>query len=71
MTAIDLKVAIIRSGQTQRNIARQLGISENQMSNVVHGLRELTDEQQQNLARVLGQHLGGDPLAIAAPAVLR
>jgi transcriptional regulator with XRE-family HTH domain len=50
-----LKIWIIRSGQSQRNIARQIGRSERWLSDLVHGWVRPTKEDQQALSRALAQ----------------
>jgi transcriptional regulator with XRE-family HTH domain len=50
-----LKIWIIRSGKTQRLVARAIGRSEGWVSDLVHGWVKPTPEDQQALSRTLGQ----------------
>ena len=49
----ELKVAIMRSGETQRGIAFAVGIPEMRMSEIVHGHRAATPAQQKAIAKAL------------------
>jgi plasmid maintenance system antidote protein VapI len=66
---IDLKVAILESGQTQRAIAAKTGIPENRLSEIVRGWRPARDEEMHRLAAVLGRQVADlfrQPSAISA-----
>lgn len=48
-----LRDAIFRSGRSQIEIARQVGIHESRLSKIVRGWLEANDEERQILARAL------------------
>jgi hypothetical protein len=48
-----LKLAIVASGRTQRDIARAAGIPEKRLSDIVVGLVEARPEERQTLAALL------------------
>lgn len=49
----DLKLAIFKSGRTQRAIAKQAGISENYLSQIVRGRVNASQKEQQAIAKAL------------------
>ena len=49
----DLKLAIFKSGRTQRAIAKEARISENYLSQIVRGRVNPTPKEQQAIAKVL------------------
>jgi transcriptional regulator with XRE-family HTH domain len=51
----DLKIAILRAGKTQRQIAFETGVSENRLSTLVNGWREPRSDERERLARALGR----------------
>lgn len=54
---IELKVAAIRDGRRQYEIARAAGIEETRLSKVMHGRVQLTEEEKNRLAAVLGRRV--------------
>jgi len=50
-----LKVAVWRSGRTQRAIARQTDIAETRLSDLVRGWKQPTEREQVALAVALGE----------------
>jgi len=48
-----LKLAIVASGQSQRDLSLKTGIGEVRLSGIVHGRRDPTAEERRELARVL------------------
>lgn len=50
---LHLKMAIVASGKTQIAIAKRIGLTEPQMSRIVHGHDEPSDETKKALARIL------------------
>ena len=61
---IALKVAILRSGKRQWEIARAAGISESKLSRHVRGYGTLTDAEKDRLDEVLGQAVGKSGVTI-------
>ncbi len=61
---LTLKLAIVATGKKQKRIAKLVGISETELSKIVHGLRRPSDEQQKKLSSFLGQ-----PVASLFPEV--
>jgi transcriptional regulator with XRE-family HTH domain len=57
---MDVKVAIIKTGRRQYEIARELGVRESQLSKFVGGYGTLRPEQLEKLASLLG--LTQDPV---------
>jgi hypothetical protein len=53
-----LKVAIVESGRSQREISRDSGIPENRLSTIVQGWQEPRPEERQVLAGTLGRPEG-------------
>jgi hypothetical protein len=51
---IDVKVAIVRSGRRQCEIAQEAGIPELRLSKYIHNRVSLTDAEAQRLFNVLG-----------------
>lgn len=49
----DLKIKIMDSGKSQRELAALVGIPESHLSMAIHGRYNLTVEQQQRVAEVL------------------
>ena len=60
-----LKVCLSQSGKRQYQIAREVGLTENELSRIVRGRRPATAEERKRLALVLGvterELFGGDP----------
>jgi len=54
---LELKMAILRSGRNQSDIARDAGIFESRLSKIVHGYKIPTQVEQQQLAEVLGLNI--------------
>lgn len=50
---INLKLALIQSGQTQFEIAHQVGISETRLSRLVRGRLPPSEEEAKRIARIL------------------
>lgn len=53
---LELKVAILRADppmNTQREVARALGITEVRLSRIVHGVADPTPDERRHLARIL------------------
>ena len=50
---LTLKMAILTSGKTQREIADRLDMSEHTLSSVVHGRRPPTKIQRRRIAKIL------------------
>jgi plasmid maintenance system antidote protein VapI len=60
---VDLKVAIVRSGRPQYEIAQELGVPESQLSKFIRGYGALSPEQAKKLREVLGlapEEVGND-----------
>jgi hypothetical protein len=57
---LDLKVAIVRSGRTQRAIAAVTQIPEVRLSNMVRGLTVPNSTERVALASALGEDFFGD-----------
>lgn len=55
MVRLDLKVAIIRSGRTQRALAAATSIPEIRLSNIVRGLTWPSSTERGALAAALGE----------------
>jgi hypothetical protein len=51
---LDFKIAIIRSGQRQYEIAHQSGLSEGRLSRFLRGREQLRPEEELRLRTVLG-----------------
>jgi plasmid maintenance system antidote protein VapI len=51
---MDVKVAILKSGRPQYQIAQAIGVSEYRLSKYVHGRADLRPEQEQKLEETLG-----------------
>lgn len=54
MTRLDLKVAIVRSGLRQYEVARTIGVSENSLSKFICGHGTLRSEHLEKLHALLG-----------------
>jgi len=52
---LDLKVAIIKSGRTQRGLATESRIPEIRLSNIVRGYAHPSSKERTALAAVLGE----------------
>ena len=61
---IALKVAILRSGKRQWEIARAAAISESKLSRHLRGYGTLTDAEKDRLDEVLGQAMGKSGVTI-------
>lgn len=53
-----LKAAIVEAGRTQRAVARELGMPEDRLSEIVSGAVTPRDEECRRLAQVLGKRPG-------------
>jgi plasmid maintenance system antidote protein VapI len=51
---LDIKLAIVQSGQPQYAIAQQIGIPESRLSKFIHGYGTLRREQVEKLHALLG-----------------
>jgi hypothetical protein len=51
---LDLKLAIVQSGQPQYAIAQQIGVPESRLSKFIHGYGTLRQEQVEKLKGLLG-----------------
>jgi hypothetical protein len=51
---LDIKLAIVKSGRPQYQIAQALGVPESTLSKFVRGYGTLQPEQEQQLADLLG-----------------
>ncbi|MBI4639921.1 MAG: helix-turn-helix transcriptional regulator [Candidatus Tectomicrobia bacterium] len=51
---LDLKVAIVKSGRLQYQIAQELGVPESRLSKFLRGYGSLRPEQIQQLHAILG-----------------
>jgi cyanate lyase len=51
---LDIKLAIVKSGRPQYDIARELGVPESTLSKFVWGYGTLRPEQERKLAELLG-----------------
>jgi transcriptional regulator with XRE-family HTH domain len=49
-----LKILLTRTGRRQYQIAREAGLSENELSRIVRGRRSPTPDERKKLALVLG-----------------
>ena len=56
---INLKVAILETGQTQRQIAFGCVIAESRLSEIVRGWTDPTEREQELLAEALGRDAAG------------
>jgi plasmid maintenance system antidote protein VapI len=50
---LDIKLAIVRSGRPQYDIARELGVPESTLSKFVRGYGKLQPEQEAKLTQLL------------------
>lgn len=50
----DLKIKILDSGLSQREVAKRVGIPESHFSMALHGRYNLMPEQQEKIAEILG-----------------
>ncbi len=67
MERLDLKVAIIRSGRHQYEIARAIGVSENALSKFICGHGILRPEHLEKLNTLLGlKNAANEPVCTAA-----
>ena len=64
---LDIKLAIVRSGRQQYEIAQLIGVSESVLSKFIYERGKLWPEQETKLAELLG--LKGDPLHEVHPAL--
>lgn len=51
---LDIKLAVIQSGQPQYAIAQQIGVPESQLSKFIHGYGTLRQDQVKKLHALLG-----------------
>jgi hypothetical protein len=54
----DLKLAMLKSGKRQWEIAQKAGISESKLSKHLHGYAPLNETERERLDEVLGQATG-------------
>ena len=52
---LNLKIAIVRSEKSQRELARASDVPENRLSSIVRGWVEPRDDERQAIADALGQ----------------
>jgi transcriptional regulator with XRE-family HTH domain len=52
---IRLKVAIIESGRTQREVAHEIGVTENRMCGLITGAATPRPHEEEALSRLLGR----------------
>jgi hypothetical protein len=52
---IGLKIAILKAGKTQRQLAHETGLPENRLSTLVNGWCEPRSDERERLARALEQ----------------
>src|SRR5687767_9120707 len=50
---LDLKIAILRSGKSQRRVAADAGLTENRLSEIVRGWIHPSDDERARIAAVL------------------
>jgi transcriptional regulator with XRE-family HTH domain len=50
---LEIKLAILRSGRPQYQIARELGVTESTLSKFIRGYGSLRPEQERKLAEIL------------------
>ena len=55
---LELKIALIRAGKSQIDLARQTGLSESTVSRILTAYREPTANEKQKIAHVLGCGVG-------------
>ena len=53
MPIMTIKIRLIELGKTQRWLALELGISERQLSDTIHGLRSASPKMRKRIARAL------------------
>ncbi len=51
---LDFKLAVIKSGRPQYEIAREVGVPESRLSKFIRGYGSLRPEQVEKLASILG-----------------
>jgi hypothetical protein len=66
---LDLKVAIVKSGRTQRAISAATNIPEIRLSNIVRGLAWPSSTERTALASALGQDFFNEPDSVAMRSV--
>ena len=52
---LNLKLAILEEGLTQRDLAREIGINESLVSMAIHGKFIFDDEQKSKIAQLLNR----------------
>ena len=55
MIQLALKIAIVEARTTQRVVAREAGMPESRLSDLIHGWRVPREDEKAALARVLGR----------------
>ena len=55
---VNLKIAIVEDGRSQRRIAATCGIPENRFSSIVQGWTHPRDAEREAIAAVLGRPVG-------------
>jgi hypothetical protein len=63
---LDLKVAIIKSGRTQRALSAATGIPEIKLSNIVRGLTWPSSTERSAISAALGEDFFTNPAPVAA-----
>jgi transcriptional regulator with XRE-family HTH domain len=49
-----LKLCLVRTGRRQYQIAREVGLTENELSRIVRGRRSATADERRRLSQILG-----------------
>jgi len=62
---LDYKLAVIKSGRFQYEIAAAVGVSEGRFSRFIRGREHLTPEEEQRLRSILGLTAEVDNAALA------
>lgn len=52
---VALKMALFATGKPQQDIAKKARINPQKLSHVIHGNRELDNDERERLSRVLGK----------------
>jgi hypothetical protein len=62
---LDFKLAILKTGRHQYEIARQAQLTEGRLSRFVRGREQLRPEEEQRLREVLGlPEIAGEPVEV-------
>jgi hypothetical protein len=62
---LDVKIAIIKSGRRQYEIAHESGLSEGRLSRFIRGRERLRPEEEQRLRTILGLTVEVEEAALA------